>query len=59
MTHILWYNEQKRRKKGMEKKVFKKVVNSDGYYSCDELDITVEEWKKVLQDKSINNNYKK
>lgn len=44
--------------KGMEKKVFKKVINSNGYYSCDELDITVEEWKKVLQDKSISNNHK-
>ena len=42
----------------MEKKVFKKVINSNGYYSCDELDITVEEWKKVLQDSLVYNNYK-
>lgn len=41
-----------------EKAIFNKVVNSNGIYSCDELDITVEEWKKVLQDKLITNNYK-
>ena len=33
-----------------EKTIFKKVVNTNGVFSCDELDITVEEWKKVLQD---------
>ncbi|MBP3561324.1 MAG: AAA family ATPase [Treponema sp.] len=41
-----------------EKTIFKKVVNTNGICSCDELDITVEEWKKVLQDKSISNNHK-
>ena len=42
----------------MMKTIFKKVVNSNGVFSCDEMDITVEEWKKVLQDKSISNNHK-
>ena len=41
-----------------EKTIFKKVVNTNGIYSCDELDITVEEWKKVLQDSLVYNNYK-
>lgn len=41
-----------------EKAIFRKVKKSNGIYTCDELDITVEEWKKVLQDKSITNNYK-
>lgn len=43
---------------GMEKIVLKKTVNSNGNYSCDELDITVDEWKSVLQDISIHENYK-
>ena len=41
-----------------EKTILRKVKNSNGIYTCDELDITVDEWKKVLQDKSITNNYK-
>ena len=41
-----------------EKTIFKKVVNTNGVFSCDELDITVEEWKKVLQDSLVYNNYK-
>lgn len=41
-----------------EKTIFRKVKNSNGIYTCDELDITVDEWKKVLRDKSITNNYK-
>ena len=41
-----------------EKTILRKVKNSNGIYTCDELDISVEEWKKVLQDKSITNNYK-
>lgn len=41
-----------------EKTIFKKVVNTNGVISCDELDITVEEWKKVLQDSLVYNNYK-
>lgn len=41
-----------------EKTIFKKVINSNGVFSCDELDITVEEWKKVLQDSLVYNNYK-
>ena len=51
--------EKIRRKVMMEEKtIFKKVVNTNGIYSCDELDITVEEWKKVLQDSLVYNNYK-
>ena len=38
--------------------ISKKTVNSDGRYFCDDLDITVEEWKKVLHDTTINENYK-
>ena len=41
-----------------EKTILRKVKNSNGIYTCDELDITVDEWKKVLQNKSITNNYK-
>ena len=41
-----------------EKTIFKKVVNTNGVFSCDELDITVEEWKKVLQNSLVYNNYK-
>ena len=42
----------------MENNILKKTVNSDGRYFCDDLDITVEEWKKVLHDTTINENYK-
>ena len=42
----------------MENSILKKTVNSDGRYFCDDLDITVEEWKKVLHDTTINENYK-
>ncbi len=42
----------------MIKPIFKKVVNSNGIFTCDEIDITVEEWKKVLQDSLVYNNYK-
>ena len=41
-----------------EQKILLKTVNSNGIYSCNELDITVEEWKKVLQDSSVYDNYK-
>ncbi len=35
----------------------KKVIKQNGEYQCD-IDVTVEEWKKVLQDKTImNSNY--
>lgn len=35
----------------------KKVIKQDGEYQCD-IDVTVEEWKKILQDKTImNKNY--
>ena len=57
-----YYNRIEREKRRMvemdEKTIFRKVKKSNGIYTCDELDITVEEWKKVLQDKSITNNYK-
>ncbi len=39
----------------MENKVIKKVYKIDGIYDCD-IDITVEEWKKILQDKNIISN---
>ena len=42
----------------MDKNILFKTVNSNGIYSCDELDITVEDWKTVLQDSSIYDNYK-
>ena len=42
----------------MIKPIFKKVVNSNGIFTCDEIDITVEEWKKVLQNSLVYNNYK-
>jgi len=31
----------------------KKVIKQDGRYICD-IDVSVEEWKKVLLDKNIN-----
>ena len=35
----------------------KNVINKNGEYQCD-IDVTVEEWKRVLQDKAImNRNY--
>ncbi|GAF05994.1 hypothetical protein [Saccharicrinis fermentans] len=35
----------------------KKVIKQDGEYKCD-IDVTVDEWKNILQDKSImNKNY--
>lgn len=35
----------------------KKVIKQDGEYQCD-IDVTVDEWKKILQDKTImNKNY--
>ena len=42
----------------MDKNILFKTVNSNGIYSCDEIDITVEEWKTVLQDSFIYENYK-
>lgn len=43
----------------MDKKiVLKKTKNLNGNYSCDELDITVEEWKSILQAVSVSDNYR-
>lgn len=36
--------------------VYKKTVNENGIYSCNEIDISVEEWKLVLQNEKINGN---
>lgn len=38
--------------------VLKKTKNLNGNYSCDELDITVEEWKSILQAVSVSDNYR-
>ena len=42
----------------MDKNILIKTENTNGIYSCEGLDITVEEWKKVLQDSSISNKQK-
>lgn len=42
---------------GMEE-VYKKTVNENGIYSCNEIDISVEEWKSVLQNEKIKNSTK-
>ena len=42
----------------MDKNILFKTENTNGIYSCEGLDITVEEWKKVLQDSSISNKQK-
>jgi hypothetical protein len=34
----------------------KTVIEQNGEYQCD-IDITVEEWKEILQDKSIISSY--
>ena len=38
--------------------VLKKTKNLNGNYSCDELEITVEEWKSILQAVSVSDNYR-
>lgn len=38
---------------GMEG-IYKKTVNENGICSCNEIDISVDEWKLVLQNKKIN-----
>ena len=43
---------------GMGNVVLKKTKNLNGNYSCDELDITVEEWKSILQAVSVSDNYR-
>ena len=42
----------------MKENILIKTVNTNGIYSCEGLDITVEEWKKVLQDSAISNKQK-